>query len=118
MTAGRSSLTSGVTATSVTFILSAGVNAQDTHWNPPQVRQTGQRERDKSDRQVRERNKQVRQIGQRDRLLMILTVCMFPLCVCETGSSPLSSPSQGVCPTPGCRGVGHIKGAKYTGHHR
>ncbi|XP_068160147.1 lethal(3)malignant brain tumor-like protein 4 isoform X2 [Antennarius striatus] len=33
------------------------------------------------------------------------------------GSSPISSPSQGVCPTPGCRGVGHIKGAKYTGHH-
>nr|XP_033494067.1 lethal(3)malignant brain tumor-like protein 4 isoform X2 [Epinephelus lanceolatus] len=33
------------------------------------------------------------------------------------GSSPLSHPSQGVCPTPGCRGVGHIKGAKYTGHH-
>ncbi|XP_068603864.1 lethal(3)malignant brain tumor-like protein 4 [Brachionichthys hirsutus] len=32
-------------------------------------------------------------------------------------SSPVSSPSQGVCPTPGCRGVGHIKGAKYTGHH-
>uniref|UniRef100_UPI003AB0510D lethal(3)malignant brain tumor-like protein 4 n=1 Tax=Centroberyx gerrardi TaxID=166262 RepID=UPI003AB0510D len=30
---------------------------------------------------------------------------------------PLPSPSQGVCPTPGCRGVGHIKGAKYTGHH-
>ncbi|XP_040921535.1 lethal(3)malignant brain tumor-like protein 4 [Toxotes jaculatrix] len=33
------------------------------------------------------------------------------------GSSPVPSPSQGVCPTPGCRGVGHIKGAKYTGHH-
>uniref|UniRef100_A0A3B3VTN1 Lethal(3)malignant brain tumor-like protein 4 n=2 Tax=Poecilia latipinna TaxID=48699 RepID=A0A3B3VTN1_9TELE len=33
------------------------------------------------------------------------------------GSSPLPSPSQGVCPTTGCRGVGHIKGAKYTGHH-
>ncbi|XP_045929248.1 lethal(3)malignant brain tumor-like protein 4 [Micropterus dolomieu] len=33
------------------------------------------------------------------------------------GSSPLFPPSQGVCPTPGCRGVGHIKGAKYTGHH-
>ncbi|XP_069576320.1 lethal(3)malignant brain tumor-like protein 4, partial [Brachyistius frenatus] len=33
------------------------------------------------------------------------------------GLSPLSSPSQGVCPTAGCRGVGHIKGAKYTGHH-
>ncbi|XP_030623351.1 lethal(3)malignant brain tumor-like protein 4 [Chanos chanos] len=28
-----------------------------------------------------------------------------------------SSVTQGVCPTPGCRGVGHIKGAKYTGHH-
>lgn len=40
------------------------------------------------------------------------------LSVCETGSSPVSSPSQGVCPTPGCRGVGHIKGARYTGHHR
>ncbi|TMS01181.1 Lethal(3)malignant brain tumor-like protein 4 [Larimichthys crocea] len=24
---------------------------------------------------------------------------------------------KGVCPTPGCRGIGHIKGAKYTGHH-
>nr|XP_043873569.1 lethal(3)malignant brain tumor-like protein 4 [Solea senegalensis] len=33
------------------------------------------------------------------------------------GPSPISSPSQGVCPTPGCRGVGHIKGSKYTGHH-
>uniref|UniRef100_A0A7N6FKJ4 SAM domain-containing protein n=1 Tax=Anabas testudineus TaxID=64144 RepID=A0A7N6FKJ4_ANATE len=35
-----------------------------------------------------------------------------------SGTSPVSSPTQGVCPTPGCRGVGHIKGAKYTGHHR
>uniref|UniRef100_A0A3Q1IJI2 SAM domain-containing protein n=1 Tax=Anabas testudineus TaxID=64144 RepID=A0A3Q1IJI2_ANATE len=34
-----------------------------------------------------------------------------------SGTSPVSSPTQGVCPTPGCRGVGHIKGAKYTGHH-
>ncbi|XP_054772350.2 lethal(3)malignant brain tumor-like protein 4 [Lytechinus pictus] len=24
---------------------------------------------------------------------------------------------QSGCPTPGCNGVGHIKGAKYTGHH-
>ncbi|XP_048872287.1 lethal(3)malignant brain tumor-like protein 4 isoform X3 [Brienomyrus brachyistius] len=28
-----------------------------------------------------------------------------------------SSTTQGVCPTPGCKGVGHIKGARYTGHH-
>ena len=21
------------------------------------------------------------------------------------------------CPTPGCRGIGHVKGAKYTTHH-
>ncbi|XP_063062817.1 lethal(3)malignant brain tumor-like protein 4 [Engraulis encrasicolus] len=36
----------------------------------------------------------------------------------NTGLSDLkSSVTQGVCPTPGCRGVGHIKGAKYTGHH-
>ncbi|XP_062857852.1 lethal(3)malignant brain tumor-like protein 3 isoform X2 [Trichomycterus rosablanca] len=24
---------------------------------------------------------------------------------------------QGCCPTPGCKGVGHIKGARYSGHH-
>ncbi|XP_043544975.1 lethal(3)malignant brain tumor-like protein 4 isoform X4 [Chiloscyllium plagiosum] len=36
---------------------------------------------------------------------------------------PLSSqdlvavPTPGGCPTPGCKGVGHIKGARYTGHH-
>ncbi|KAJ8010615.1 hypothetical protein DPEC_G00076910 [Dallia pectoralis] len=36
----------------------------------------------------------------------------------HAGPSDLrSSVAQGVCPTPGCRGVGHIKGAKYTGHH-
>ncbi|KAL1006406.1 hypothetical protein UPYG_G00071970 [Umbra pygmaea] len=36
----------------------------------------------------------------------------------NAGPSDLkSSVTQGVCPTPGCRGVGHIKGAKYTGHH-
>lgn len=28
-----------------------------------------------------------------------------------------TSPSQAGCPTPGCSGLGHIKGAKYTGHH-
>ncbi|KAJ8268028.1 hypothetical protein COCON_G00132000 [Conger conger] len=28
-----------------------------------------------------------------------------------------SSANQGVCPTPGCRGVGHIRGPRYTGHH-
>ncbi|CAL8312676.1 unnamed protein product [Merluccius merluccius] len=32
-------------------------------------------------------------------------------------SSLHPAPSQGVCPTPGCRGVGHIKGSKFTGHH-
>lgn len=25
---------------------------------------------------------------------------------------------SGGCPTVGCKGIGHIKGAKYTGHHR
>ncbi|KAG9276255.1 lethal(3)malignant brain tumor-like protein 4 isoform X1 [Astyanax mexicanus] len=36
----------------------------------------------------------------------------------NAGPSDLKSPvTQGVCPTPGCKGVGHIKGAKYTGHH-
>ncbi|XP_057187233.1 lethal(3)malignant brain tumor-like protein 4 [Triplophysa rosa] len=32
-------------------------------------------------------------------------------------SEQKSSVAQGVCPTPGCKGIGHIKGAKYTGHH-
>ncbi|CAB1340258.1 unnamed protein product, partial [Coregonus sp. 'balchen'] len=27
------------------------------------------------------------------------------------------SSEQGGCPTPGCKGVGHIKGARYSGHH-
>ncbi|XP_072913404.1 lethal(3)malignant brain tumor-like protein 3 isoform X3 [Hemitrygon akajei] len=25
---------------------------------------------------------------------------------------------QGGCPTPGCKGIGHIKGVKHSGHHR
>ncbi|XP_074058734.1 lethal(3)malignant brain tumor-like protein 4 isoform X2 [Macrotis lagotis] len=29
-----------------------------------------------------------------------------------------TAPGQGVCPTPGCRGVGHIRGPSYMGHHR
>ncbi|XP_041359679.1 lethal(3)malignant brain tumor-like protein 3 isoform X2 [Gigantopelta aegis] len=32
-------------------------------------------------------------------------------------SDLVHSPGQSGCPTPGCRGTGHIKGAKYTGHH-
>jgi hypothetical protein len=30
----------------------------------------------------------------------------------------IHSPGQSGCPTPGCKGIGHIKGAKYVGHHR
>ncbi|XP_067840658.1 lethal(3)malignant brain tumor-like protein 3 isoform X2 [Heptranchias perlo] len=26
--------------------------------------------------------------------------------------------AQGGCPTPGCKGIGHIKGVKHSGHHR
>ncbi|XP_071807333.1 lethal(3)malignant brain tumor-like protein 4 isoform X1 [Asterias amurensis] len=32
-------------------------------------------------------------------------------------SQLLETPGQAGCPTPGCNGIGHIKGAKYTGHH-
>ncbi|KAG1934302.1 lethal(3)malignant brain tumor-like protein 4 isoform X2 [Pimephales promelas] len=35
----------------------------------------------------------------------------------HAGLSDVKTVAQGVCPTPGCRGIGHIKGAKYTGHH-
>ncbi|XP_072460373.1 lethal(3)malignant brain tumor-like protein 4 isoform X2 [Notamacropus eugenii] len=27
------------------------------------------------------------------------------------------TPGQAVCPTPGCRGIGHIRGPSYAGHH-
>uniref|UniRef100_A0AAR2L9Q8 SAM domain-containing protein n=1 Tax=Pygocentrus nattereri TaxID=42514 RepID=A0AAR2L9Q8_PYGNA len=47
---------------------------------------------------------------------------LHPMGWCGKTGHPLEPPlsdsvTQGVCPTPGCRGVGHIKGAKYTGHH-
>ncbi|XP_077410818.1 lethal(3)malignant brain tumor-like protein 4 isoform X2 [Vanacampus margaritifer] len=51
---------------------------------------------------------------------------LHPVGWCQRTGHPLEVPpdwssspshSQGVCPTSGCRGVGHIKGPKYTGHH-
>ncbi|XP_031224514.1 lethal(3)malignant brain tumor-like protein 4 isoform X2 [Mastomys coucha] len=34
------------------------------------------------------------------------------------GSKPVKIlPGQPVCPTPGCRGIGHIRGPRYAGHH-
>ncbi|MGH0155741.1 UNVERIFIED_CONTAM: hypothetical protein FKN15_032839 [Acipenser sinensis] len=52
---------------------------------------------------------------------------IHPVGWCQDNGRPLTAPqgpadlkttsSQGVCPTPGCRGVGHIKGARHTGHH-
>ncbi|XP_061821342.1 lethal(3)malignant brain tumor-like protein 4 [Nerophis lumbriciformis] len=48
---------------------------------------------------------------------------LHPVGWCQRTGHPLepppewSTPSQDVCPTSGCRGVGHIKGPKYTGHH-
>lgn len=92
-TAGPSSLTSGVTETTATSTLLAGVSAQDTHWSR-------------------------RQVSGQETETGAVAVLKLSCSLHETGSSPVSSPSQGVCPTPGCRGVGHIKGARYTGHHR
>nr|XP_061810224.1 lethal(3)malignant brain tumor-like protein 4 [Nerophis lumbriciformis] len=51
---------------------------------------------------------------------------LHPAGWCQRTGHPLEAPpdwsaspshSQGACPTLGCRGVGHIKGAKYNGHH-
>ena len=36
----------------------------------------------------------------------------------NVGCCLLGASMQGDCPTPGCTGIGHVKGAKYTGHHR
>jgi hypothetical protein len=40
-----------------------------------------------------------------------------PLTPPLTPADLAAAPVQGNCPTPGCTGIGHIKGAKYTGHH-
>ncbi|KAK6989534.1 lethal(3)malignant brain tumor-like protein 1 [Biomphalaria glabrata] len=52
---------------------------------------------------------------------------LHPIYWCAKTFHPLQSPidpkslknniEAGGCPTAGCKGVGHIKGAKYTGHH-
>lgn len=36
-----------------------------------------------------------------------------PLCLQEV----MEASEHGGCPTPGCKGIGHIKGARYSGHH-
>uniref|UniRef100_A0A9J8A7Y4 L3MBTL histone methyl-lysine binding protein 3 n=1 Tax=Cyprinus carpio carpio TaxID=630221 RepID=A0A9J8A7Y4_CYPCA len=36
---------------------------------------------------------------------------------CAKTGHPLQPPISDGCPTPGCTGVGHIKGARYSGHH-
>uniref|UniRef100_A0A8C4RZQ5 L3MBTL histone methyl-lysine binding protein 4 n=1 Tax=Erpetoichthys calabaricus TaxID=27687 RepID=A0A8C4RZQ5_ERPCA len=43
---------------------------------------------------------------------------------CQRTGHPLEPPlhlkshaNQVMCPTPGCKGVGHIKGSRFTGHH-
>lgn len=51
---------------------------------------------------------------------------LHPVGWCNKTGHPLQSPLtpidivnyQGICPTLGCYGFGHIKGAKYSGHHR
>lgn len=40
-----------------------------------------------------------------------------PLVPPITPSDLVVNTGPGVCPTPGCKGIGHIKGPKYSGHH-
>ncbi|KAF6088212.1 L3MBTL histone methyl-lysine binding protein 4 [Phyllostomus discolor] len=52
---------------------------------------------------------------------------IHPIGWCDVTGHPLEAPyrandvktipGQAVCPTPGCRGVGHIRGPRYSGHH-
>ncbi|XP_036906266.1 lethal(3)malignant brain tumor-like protein 4 [Sturnira hondurensis] len=52
---------------------------------------------------------------------------IHPIGWCDVTGHPLEAPcrandvktipGQAVCPTPGCRGIGHIRGPKYSGHH-
>ncbi|KAL7889050.1 hypothetical protein AOLI_G00040240 [Acnodon oligacanthus] len=39
------------------------------------------------------------------------------LCLLSAGPQDMFESSEVGCPTPGCKGVGHIKGARYSGHH-
>uniref|UniRef100_A0A2K6EKM7 SAM domain-containing protein n=1 Tax=Propithecus coquereli TaxID=379532 RepID=A0A2K6EKM7_PROCO len=40
-----------------------------------------------------------------------------PLEVPQRANDVKILPGQAVCPTPGCRGIGHIRGPRYSGHH-
>ncbi|KAM4841125.1 lethal(3)malignant brain tumor-like protein 4 isoform 1-T1 [Thomomys bottae] len=52
---------------------------------------------------------------------------LHPIGWCDVTGHPLEVPlwandvkvlpGQAVCPTPGCRGIGHIRGPRYAGHH-
>ncbi|EDO39278.1 predicted protein, partial [Nematostella vectensis] len=49
---------------------------------------------------------------------------LHPVGYCERTGHPLEPPlttadkiSSVACPTPGCKGIGHVKGAKYSSHH-
>ncbi|KAJ7354960.1 lethal(3)malignant brain tumor-like protein [Desmophyllum pertusum] len=49
---------------------------------------------------------------------------LYPVGWCEKTGHPLETPltkrekiSSAACPTPGCKGIGHVKGAKYSTHH-
>uniref|UniRef100_A0A8C9PZR8 L3MBTL histone methyl-lysine binding protein 4 n=1 Tax=Spermophilus dauricus TaxID=99837 RepID=A0A8C9PZR8_SPEDA len=51
---------------------------------------------------------------------------IHPIGWCDVTGHPLEVPhpndvkilpGQAVCPTPGCRGIGHIRGPRYSGHH-
>lgn len=51
---------------------------------------------------------------------------LHPVGWCSRTGHPIQAPLSpldivnysGICPTLGCYGYGHIKGAKYSGHHR
>jgi len=52
------------------------------------------------------------------------TLDLYPVGWCEKTGHPLETPlttrekiSSAACPTPGCKGIGHVKGAKYSTHH-
>ena len=42
---------------------------------------------------------------------------LFSYVVCFDNSATREKISSAACPTPGCKGIGHVKGAKYSTHH-
>ncbi|KAG2468389.1 LMBL3 protein, partial [Polypterus senegalus] len=50
-------------------------------------------------------------------VMMCCNLLYFFICINADPNDVIESSEDRGCPTPGCNGIGHIKGARYSGHH-